>query len=135
MKISEMRKMLKEHRKAHLTPVGKMSKIALMKELDKYAGTPSTMPSHAPVEVKRPAVVKEEVKVEEGKKAPKKKAMKTEVGTGVQGVTSHAPEKLAKTEVEATKPVAKARLIKGSQEARDFMASIRMKKSKEKDVS
>jgi hypothetical protein len=135
MRISEMRKMVKEHRKAHMTPVGKMSKIALMKELDKYAGTPSTMPSMAPVEVKRASAVKEEVKVEEGKKAKKMPAMKTKIDYGVQGHTSHTPTAMAKAEVEPKKEVARARLIKGSQEAREFMAMIRAKKSKSKDVN
>lgn len=135
MKTSELRKMLKEHRKTHVAPVGKMTKVALLRELDKFAGTPSAMPSHAPVEVKRPAVVKEEIKVEEGKKEPKKKAVKVEVPTGIQGHTSHTPAKAARAEVEVAKPVARARLVKGSAEAIAFMASIRMKKSKDKDVS
>lgn len=134
MKVSEMRKMVKEHRKVHTTPLGKMSKIALMKEMDKYAGTPSATPSHAPVEVKRPAVVKEEIKVEEGKKAKKMPAIKTKVETGIQGHTSHAPAKEARAEVEPKTEVARARLVKGSAEAKAFMASIRMKKSKDKNV-
>ena len=135
MKISEMRKMVKEHRKVHTTPLGKMSKIALMKEMDKYAGTPSATPSHAPVEVKRTEVSKEVAKREEGKVVPKKKAVVEKVDFGVQGRTSHAPAKEARAEVEATRPVARARLIKGSQESKDFMASIRQKKTKKDNVS
>ena len=50
MKTAELRKMVREHRKTSATPLGKMSKVALMLELDKFAGTPSTMPSHAPVQ-------------------------------------------------------------------------------------
>jgi len=37
--------------------------------------------------------------------------------------------------VEPVKKVAQAKLIKGSKEARDFMAMIRMKKTKKDDVS
>ena len=48
MKTSELRKMVKEHRKTSTTPTGKMSKVALLLELDKYAGTPSSQPSAAP---------------------------------------------------------------------------------------
>jgi hypothetical protein len=136
MKISEMRKMLREHRKTSVVPVSKMSKIALMKELDKFSGTPSTMPSLAPVEKARTEVSKHQAAVEEGKHAPKdkKKAEKVVVGTGVQGVGMHAPKKEVKSEAVQQNPVARAKLVKGSQEARDFMASIRAKKSKDKNV-
>ena len=135
MKVSEMRKMLKEHRKTNAVPVSKMSKIALMQELDKFAGTPSTMPSHAPVEKERSVVSKVQASREEGKVVPKKKEVKTIIPDGIQGRTEHAPKKVVKTEVKESKPVAMGRLIKGSQEARDFMASIRMKKTKKDDVS
>jgi len=37
--------------------------------------------------------------------------------------------------VEPKNEVARSKLIKGSKEARDFMAAIRMKKSKDTDVS
>lgn len=134
MKIADLRKMLREHRKTSATPLGKMSKVALMLELDKFAGTPSTQPSHAPVEEKRTAISKEVTKREEGKVAPKKKAVKTEVPAGVQGVLSHAPKKIADSEAVQQNPVARAKLVKGSQEARDFMASIRMKKTKKDNV-
>jgi len=135
MKVSEMRKMLKEHRKTSIAPVSKMSKIALMQELDKFAGTPSTMPSKAPVEKERTVVSKVQAKVEEGKVAPKKKAVKVDVPAGIQGRTEHAPKKTVKTEAVVATTPARAKLIKGSQEARDFMASIRMKKTKKDDVS
>jgi hypothetical protein len=134
MKISEMRKMLREHRKTHMTPVSKMSKIALMKEMDKFAGAPSATPSLAPVEKARTEVSKHQAAVEEGKHVPKKKAMKTEVPAGVQGVLPHAPKKTEKSEAVQQNPVARAKLIKGSQEARDFMASIRQKKTKKDNV-
>ena len=136
MKISEMRKMLRDHRKTSAVPVSKMSKIALMKELDKFAATPSAMPSLAPVEKMRTEVSKHQAAVEEGKHAPKdrKKAEKVVVGTGVQGVQSHDSKKQVKSEAVQQNPVARAKLVKGSQEARDFMASIRAKKSKDKNV-
>lgn len=140
MKIGDMRKALKEHRKTHAVPVSKMSKIALMKELDKFAGTPSTMPSHAPVEVKHAQASKHEAMVEEGKGVPKavKKALKKEekvvIPTGVLGVGSHDSKKQVKSEAVQQNPVARAKLVKGSQEARDFMASIRMKKTKKENV-
>jgi hypothetical protein len=44
-------------------------------------------------------------------------------------------QKVEDKAVEPKKEVARAKLIKGSAEARAFMASIRMKKTKEKDVS
>jgi len=136
MKISEMRKMLREHRKTAVVPVSKMSKIALMKELDKFAGTPSTMPSLAPVEKARAEVSKHQAAVEEGKHIPKdkKKAEKVVVGTGVQGVQSHDSKKQVKSEAVQQNPIARAKLVKGSQEARDFMASIRQKKTKKDNV-
>ena len=134
MKTAELRKMLREHRKTSATPLSKMSKVALMLELDKFAGTPSTMPSHAPVEKERSQVSKVQAKVQEGIVPMKKKAVKTEVPAGVQGVLSHAPKKLADSEAVQNKPVALGRLVKGSQEARDFMASIRQKKTKKDNV-
>ena len=134
MKTAELRKMLREHRKTSATPLSKMSKVALMLELDKFAGTPSTMPSHAPVEKERSQVSKVQAKVQEGIVPMKKKAVKTEVPTGVQGVGQHASKKTADSEAVQQNPVARAKLVKGSQEARDFMASIRQKKTKKDNV-
>lgn len=134
MKTAELRKMLREHRKTSATPLSKMSKVALMLELDKFAGTPSTMPSHAPVEKARTEVSKHQAAVEEGKHTPKKKAEKVVVGTGVQGVQSHDSKKQVKSEAVQQNPIARAKLVKGSQEARDFMASIRQKKTKKDNV-
>ena len=134
MKTAELRKMLREHRKTSATPLSKMSKVALMLELDKFAGTPSTMPSHAPVEKERSQVSKVQAKVQEGIVPMKKKAVKTDVPTGVQGVGQHASKKTADSEAVQQNPVARAKLVKGSQEARDFMQSIRMKKTKKDNV-
>jgi hypothetical protein len=134
MKTAELRKMVREHRKTSVTPLGKMSKVALMMELDKFAGTPSTMPSQAPVEKERPQVVKHAIAVQEGKHTTKKPTEKVVVGTGVQGVSQHASKKEVKSEAVQQNPVARSKLVKGSQEARDFMASIRMKKTKKDNV-
>lgn len=134
----ELRKMLRAHHKSQMAPISKMTKIALMRELDKFAGTPQTQPSHAPVEVKRTEVSKEVAKMEEGKTAPKatkkKSVEKVVVPTGVQGVPQHASKKIVKEEGTAPKPVAMGRLVKGSAEARQFMASIRAKKTKKDNV-
>jgi hypothetical protein len=143
MKTSELRKMVKEHRKTSTTPAGKMSKVALLLELDKYAGTPSSQPSAAPAvkaQDKAVAVVKKVGNLTTGGSGGKSAAPKetAKVGTPVQGVKgSQAPKSVIgepQTESNA-KPIARARLIKGSQEARDFMAAIREKKTKSKDVS
>jgi hypothetical protein len=130
----ELRKMLRAHHKAQIAPISKMTKIALMRELDKFAGTPQAQPSMAPVEVKRTEVSKEVAKMEEGKATKKKSVEKVVVPTGVQGVPQHASKKIVKEEGTAPKPVAMGRLVKGSAEARQFMASIRAKKTKKDNV-
>lgn len=132
MKISELRKMLKEHRKNAIAPVSKMAKHQILMELDRYAATPSTQPSKAPVVVKEEKAVKTEVKEEKSKPKPAPKK------TSVKPMPLQEPivaEKVEKKAVEPVKEVARAKLIKGSKEARDFMASIRMKKTKKDDVS
>lgn len=132
MKISELRKMLKEHRKTHVAPVSKMAKHHILAELDKYASTPSSQPSKAPVVVKEEKAVKEEVKELKSKPKSAPKKTKVEPMPLVEPVVSKKVEDKA---VEPKKEVARAKLIKGSKEARDFMASIRMKKTKKDDVS
>jgi hypothetical protein len=132
MKISELRKMLKEKRKSHVTPVSKMQKHQLLIELDRYAATPSTMPSKAPVVVKEEKAVKEEVKEEKSKPKPAPKKTKVAPMPLQEPIVA---EKVEKQAVEPKKEVARSKLIKGSKEARDFMASIRMKKTKKEDVS
>lgn len=133
MKISDLRKMLKEHRKGAIAPVSKMQKHQILMELDKYAATPQPQPSKAPVVVGQEKAVKQvvkEVKNPEPKPAPKKtKVAPTPL------MQPEASQKELDKAVEPKKEVARSKLIKGSQEARDFMASIRMKKTKDKDVS
>jgi ribosomal protein L18E len=98
------------------------------------------MPSHAPIEKKRAEVSKEVAKVEEGKGVPKsvKKALKKEekvvVPTGVLGVPSHDSKKQVASEAVQQNPVARAKLVKGSAEAKAFMASIRQKKTAKDNV-
>jgi hypothetical protein len=133
MKISDLRKMLKEHRKTAIAPVSKMQKHQILMELDKYASTPSSTPSKAPVVVNEEKAIKKivkEVKNPEPKPAPKK----TKVAPSPL-ITAEVSKKELDKAVEPAKEVARAKLIKGSQEARDFMASIRMKKTKKDDVS
>ena len=134
MKISELRKMLKEHRKTNVAPVSKMAKHQILMELDRYAATPSTMPSKAPVVVKEEkavkVVAKEETKPETSLSKPKK--IKVPVMPLQEPIVA---EKEMKKAIEPKKEVARTKLIKGSKEARDFMAAIRMKKTKSEDVS
>jgi hypothetical protein len=133
MKISELRKMLKEHRKTAIAPVSKMPKHQILMELEKYAGTPSSTPSKAPVVVKEEKAVKQvvkEAKHPEPKPAPKK----TKVAS-TPLVEPEVSKKVLDKSVEPEKQIARAKLIKGSEEARQFMASIRMKKTKKDDVS
>jgi len=133
-KVSELRKMLKEHRKTNVTPVSKMAKHQILMELDRYAATPSTQPSKAPVVVKEEKAVKAEKKMETapGTSLPKPKKTKVDPMPLQEPIVK---QKEMNKAVEPTKEVARAKLIKGSKEARDFMASIRMKKTKKDDVS
>ena len=134
MKISDLRKMLKEHRKTAIAPVSKMPKHQILMELEKYAGSSSaSLPSKAPVVVAQEKAVKQivkEVKNPEPKPAPKKSKV-----APMPLVQPEVSQKELNKVVEPATQLARTKLIKGSQEARDFMASIRMKKTKEKDVS
>lgn len=134
MKISELRKMLKEHRKGAIAPVSKMQKHQILMELDKYAATPSSTPSLAPVVVEGKKAIKKEEKAEvkPGTSLSKPQKVKVPVMPLVEPVAS---QKELDKSVEPKKEVARTKLIKGSKEARDFMASIRMKKTKKDDVS
>ena len=126
--------MLKEHRKTNVAPVSKMSKHQILTELDKYASTPSSMPSKAPVVVAQEKAVKVVAKEETapGTSLPKPKKTKVAPMPLQEPIVSQKVENKA---VEPKKEVASSKLIKGSKEARDFMASIRMKKTKKDDVS
>lgn len=132
MKVSELRKLLKEHRKTNVAPVSKMAKHQILMELDRYASTPSSTPSKAPVVVKEEKAVKVEAK--EVKSNPKPAPKKTKVDP-TPLMQPEVSQKEMNKAVEPKKEVARVKLIKGSQEAREFMASIRMKKTKKDDVS
>jgi hypothetical protein len=136
MKISEMRKALKEHRKTAIAPVSKMSRVAIAQELDKYATTGKS-PSLAPVVKGQEDAVKKIVKEVKDLSAPKSKSKtpKAVPDKVAPLMEKKASQKVENNAVEPAKQVAKAKLIKGSQEARDFMAMIRMKKTKKDDVS
>jgi glutamyl-tRNA reductase len=138
MKISDMRKMLKEHRKNAIAPVGKMSKIAIMQEMDKYSASGS-MPEKSPVVKGQESAVKQIVKevktpAKSTLKTPKKKEESLPMLDYTQK-SAHESKKQVDKNVEPKNPIARTKLIKGSQEARDFMAMIRMKKTKKDDVS
>jgi hypothetical protein len=134
MKISELRKILKEHRKTAVTPVSKMPKHQILMELDKYAATPSSTPSLAPVVVEGKKAVKKEEKAEVKPGTSLSKPQKVKVPIMPLQEPVAAKKELDKS-VEPKKDVGRVKLIKGSKEARDFMASIRMKKTKSDDVS
>lgn len=136
MKISEMRKALKEHRKSAIAPVGKMSRVAIAQELDRYASSGSKLPEKSPVVKGQEDAVKQIVKdvkdVAPKSKAKTPKAVPDKIAPLME---KKASQKVENEAVEPAKPIARAKLIKGSKEARDFMAMIRQKKSKDKDVS
>jgi hypothetical protein len=143
MKISELRKVLRDHRKTNVKPVGKMAKHHILAELGKHAA-PVDM---AAGEHTTPAVMKTiETKAAKGKSGPKVgessvsknvtqgKLLPNDTPTVAKAVTKRAEMGQAKADVEPKKEIARTKLIKGSQEAKDFMRMIREKKSKEKNV-
>lgn len=143
MKISELRKVLREHRKINAKPVGKMAKHHILAELGKHA-PPVDMSAG---EHTTPAVMKTiEAKAAKGKSGPKVgegsvskhvvegKMMPNKIPAVAQAVTKRAEKAQANADVEPKKEIARTKLIKGSQEAKDFMRMIREKKSKEKNV-
>jgi hypothetical protein len=130
MKISELRKMLKEHRKTTIAPVSKMQKHHILMELEKFGGS---TPSSAPAVVKQEKAISKVVK-EVLAPAPLPKIKEQKIPSTPLAKPVVSKKELDKA-VEPEKQVARSRLIKGSAEAKAFMASIRMKKSKDKDVS
>lgn len=143
MKISELRKVLREHRKANAKPVGKMAKHHILAELGKHAPPPnmSAGESVTPHVMKtietKAAKGKSGVKAGEGsvpKHVAEGKMMPNKIPAVAKAVTERAEKAQAKADVEPKKEVARTKLIKGSQEAKDFMRMIREKRSKEKNV-
>ena len=136
MKLSELRKLVRTEHKKATTPVGKMPRHLLMAEMDRIAATGSFKTSVRPTEAK---VVKQVVAESKPSQAPanilpKPKAVSTK--PSVQGVENKEPIAVANKDVSVGKEnVAMGRLIKGSEEARQFMAKIRaVRKTKKEQV-
>ena len=136
MKLSELRKLVREEHKKTAVPVGKMPRHLLMAEMDRIAATGSFKTSVRPTEAK---VVKQVVAESKPSQAPAKilpkpKAVSTK--PSVQGVENKEPIAVANKDVSVGKEnVAMGRLIKGSEEARQFMAKIRaVRKTKKEQV-
>jgi len=134
MKLSELRKLVREEHKKTATPVGKMPRHLLMAEMDRIAATGSFKTSVRPTEAK---VVKQVVAESKPSKVPEKvlpKPKQVSKKPSVQGVEDKEPIAVANKDVSVGKEnVAMGRLIKGSQEARDFMAKIRATRKTKKE--
>jgi len=136
MKLSELRKVVREAHKQHHTPVGKMPRHVLLAEMDRIAATGSLKTAVRPEEKK---VVKQIVEQSKPSKVPAKELPapgRVSKKPAVQGVENKAPASVMKKDVTVGKEnVAMSRLIKGSQESKDFMARIRaMRKTKAEAV-
>jgi hypothetical protein len=136
MKLSELRKLYRAEQKKTAVPVGKMPRHVLMAEMDRIAATGSLKTAVRPTEAK---VVKQLVAETKPSKVPEKVLPKTkQVSTkpSVQGVETKEPIAVANKDVSVGKEnVAMGRLIKGSEEARQFMAKIRaVRKTKKEQV-
>jgi hypothetical protein len=136
MKLSELRKLVREEHKKTTTPVSKMPRHVLMAEMDRIAATGSLKTAVRPTEAK---VVKQLVAETKPSKVPEKvlpKPKQVSKKPSVQGVETKEPIAVANKDVSVGKEnVAMGRLIKGSQEARDFMAKIRaVRKTKKEQV-
>lgn len=125
MSLSDLRKELKELRKSAMpTPVSKMRKADVSRELERLKGL------HSKEEKKVEAVMeKEKVAkpvVEKVKKVQEKEHAKQE--KVVEKVAEKkVVKKVAEKKEEAPKP---SKYIKGSAEAKEHMAKIRAKRSK-----
>jgi hypothetical protein len=114
-----------------------MSRVSIAQELDRYASSGSKLPEKSPVVKGQEEAVKKIVKEVKDVSAPKSKSKtpKAVPDKIAPLMEKKASQKVEDSAVEPAKQVARAKLIKGSKEARDFMAMIRQKKSKDKDVS
>ena len=134
MKLSELRKVVREEHKKHTTPVGKMPRHLLLAEMDRIAATGGMKTAVRPTEAK---VVKQVVAESKPSKVPEKvlpKPKQVSKKAAVQGVENKEPIAVANKDVSVGKEnVAMGRLIKGSQEARDFMAKIRATRKTKKE--
>ena len=134
MKLSELRKVVREEHKKTAVPVGKMPRHLLLAEMDRIAATGSYKTAVRPTEAK---VVKQLVAETKPSKVPEKvlpKPKQVSKKPSVQGVENKEPIAVANKDVTVGKEnVAMGRLIKGSQEARDFMAKIRATRKTKKE--
>jgi hypothetical protein len=136
MKLSELRKVVREEHKKTAVPVGKMPRHVLLAEMDRIAATGSFKTAVRPTEAK---VVKQVVEQSKPSQAPAKilpKPKQVPKKPSVQGVENKEPIAVANKDVSVGKEnVAMGRLIKGSEEARQFMAKIRaVRKTKKEQV-
>jgi hypothetical protein len=126
MSLSDLRKELKELRKSAMpTPVSKMRKADVSRELERLKGL------HSKEEKKVEAVMeKEKVAkpiVEKVKKVQEKEHAKQEKVVEKKPVKKVAEKKPVEKKEEAHKP---SKYIKGSAEAKEHMAKIRASRSK-----
>ena len=126
MSLSELRKELKELRKSAMpTPVSKMRKADVSRELERLKGL------HSKEEKKVEAVMeKEKVAkpiVEKVKKVQEKEHAKQEKVVEKKPAKKVAEKKPVEKKEEAHKP---SKYIKGSAEAKEHMAKIRASRSK-----
>ena len=126
MSLSDLRKELKELRKSAMpTPVSKMRKADVSRELERLKGL------HSKEEKKVEAVMeKEKVAkpvVEKVKKVQEKEHAKQEKVVEKKPVKKVAEKKPVEKKEEAPKP---SKYIKGSAEAKEHMAKIRASRSK-----
>lgn len=136
MKLSELRKLVREEHKKTASPVSKMPRHLLMAEMDRIVATGSFKTAVRPTEAK---VVKQVVEQSKPSKVPEKvlpKPKQVSTKPAVQGVEVKEPIVVANKDVSVGKEnVAMGRLIAGSEEARQFMAKIRaMRKTKAEAV-
>lgn len=126
MSLTDLRKELKELRKSAMpTPVSKMKKADVSRELERLKGL------HSKEEKKVEAVMeKEKVAkpvVEKVKKVQEKEHKEQEKVVEKKPVKKVAEKKPVEKKEEAPKP---SKYIKGSAEAKEHMAKIRAKRSK-----
>ena len=124
--VTELRKMLKEHRSKTHNPISKMKKHEVIAELEKHMGKKEEHEVKPVAPVK--AVEKKEVKKESKATPVVPKDVPSKLGKAPKP-SAAGMEKDAKVEVK----VPRVRLIKGSQEARDYMAKIRMQRKKKQE--
>lgn len=133
--VSELRKMLKEHRSKTHTPLSKMKKHEVIAEIEKHMGKEESAVRALEHEVKPAAAVKAVAKKIEKLHKEEKKVL-ADVPKDVSSKIGKAPKPSAagmQKEAVEEKKVPVLRLVKGSQAARDHMAKIRMMRKKKQE--